>query len=324
MSLFTPSQSRQPAIYNGDPRMYHVADAIPKGQPGFVMSRSELARFARCPSRWLRLPAEEKTPAMEWGSLLDTIVLNPELFEKTYAVAASEYPATPTKKGAPEVMKPWNWNATFCDDWRTEQQQAGKEVVKSGDAALAWKAAKRFNADPVIARVLACSKRQVVFHADYHDVDDNGEPLTGLIIPVKCMIDLLPDPDSEFGECIADFKTTDDASPRSWERTVASQNYALQAALYLDIANAVLGSQYYRWLFLVQECEEPWETARRELFSEWIDLGRTEYRRWLQWYCKCLSTGRFPSYDDPDSFTEPPEHGFRTSYPPAWLLNQIQ
>lgn len=314
MNPFSPSNTREPVLFGADPRGYHkIGKEFKRGDQQFIMSRSELARFGRCPERWLHLPEEPKTPAMEWGSLLDCIVLTPELFPAQYSVTPEQY------KNDKGEMKDWNWNATACKEWRQREHASGKEVAKLDHASAAWRAAKRFTADPIIARFLEVSKRQVQVFVNYCD------PETRIVVPVKCMVDLLPDPDSEYGECIGDFKTTDNAEPGAWERTAASMGYATQAAMYLDAVNAALGAEYWRFIHLIQESEEPYQPARREIWNDWIELGRVEYVKRLQQYCRCLSTGRFPGYDDADSFVEPAaEHGFRVAFPPAWLLRQMQ
>ena len=322
MNPFKPSTKRKPIIFGADPRDYFKTAKGPeseRGNPEFVMSRSELEEFAICPHRWLRSSERKITDAMRWGSLLDCIVLSPAQFESIYSIAPETYLAEPKKKGDPAEKKPWNYNATFCKEWRAQEIASGKEVTTSEDASLAWLAAKRLREDEMINAFLNVCQPQVQVNVEYTDQD------TGITIQIKCMIDLLPKIGTEFGSCIGDFKTTDSAGLRDWQRTVASQRHHYQAAMYLDAVNAATALEYNRFVHVVQEKDEPFETARRELSQEFLMLGRIAYRRDLASYCRCLERKRWPGYDDADSLDELPEiiGGWRMTPPPAWMLAEL-
>src|SRR5512139_3635422 len=82
---------------------YHHQTAK-RGDPAFIMSKSELWNFAQCPSRWLAGYKEEKSEKMSWGDRVDCLALTPERFAKRFVICPDTYPA---KDGE---MKPWNWN----------------------------------------------------------------------------------------------------------------------------------------------------------------------------------------------------------------------
>lgn len=312
MSALRPSSTLPPVIYGRRPADYHDAREHRRGDPKKVMSRSELGLFHRCPSKWIQGFKEESTDATDWGDLIDCLFLTPDLFESTYAIAPETYPAEPKKKGEPAEDKPWNWNATFCKAWRAEQESAGKTVIKSSEASAGHLAVSRLKADSLFADLLAASKTQVQINVEYED------PQTGIVVPIKCLLDLLPDPSSKFGNTIADLKTTVDAEPATWVKHVYKYGLMNQSALYLDATNAATGLDYVQFGHLVQESHPPYETSRRLMDAEYIQIGRATYMQQLVEYCWCLKNNTWPSYDDwkGDLTTD----GWRIVKPKEWMF----
>ena len=208
------------------------------------------------------------------------------------------------------IEKPWNRNATYCQEW--EEAQIGREIVKNERLASAKAAVKCLGDDLQIADLLRCSKRQVCIRAVYED------PETELRVPVQCLIDLEPaHEDKRFGMTLADFKTCENASVRSWENAVFNNGYDAQGAMYLDLHNAATGQGRTDFLHVVQESYAPWESARRILSSEFIEIGRMKYQEALRRYCQCLKTGNWPGYDEGGRAW----NGWRFIEPLPWMLN---
>lgn len=303
-----------------DPAKYHALGCeFKRGDARKVMSRGELVQFSKCPSRWKLGYQEEETKATEWGSLLDCLVTQPGQFEKLYAVAPEKYPAKQTKAeiaaGEPVEMKPWNWNATFCDDWYREQLSAGKTCVKSDTAKEAFAAQDRLMEDRRLSDFLFRSRKQVLVQVEYEDHD------SGIIVPMKCLIDLAPMPDDEiYGRAIGDFKTAKDASPSAWEKEVFNRNYHVQGSMYLDAMNAAGGTDYTQFAHLISENVAPYETGRRFLSDEYLKLGRAFYKRALADYCYCLKTGIYPGYDDGFDVRGENRDGWTITSPSAWMV----
>ncbi len=273
------------------PRAYHEFTVGKRGEPNFIMSRTELKRFAACPRRWLIGTERETSDAMDWGSLVDCVALTPKSFESVYAIAPETYPATPKKKDDPIEEKPWNWNAKHCQSWREDQEEIGKTVIKSGDASEAWKAVQRLRDEPFILAFLMASQTQVWVNVEWQDEE------TGIIVPVKCLLDLAPDPKSEFGDTLGDLKTTANASYRAWCKQVHNEGWHVQAALYMDAYNVVTGLKYRNFEHIISENFAPYEPTHRPLSAEFLTLGRSEYQRQLQQYCQCLKNKSWPGYD---------------------------
>ncbi len=314
---FRPSTALSPVIYGADPASYHaLGNEFKAGDPRRVMSRSQLQRFSKCPSKWIRsAESDDETSAMEFGSLVDTCVTMPERFESIYALAPEQYPTTgmecPVCKTVTDsakcakckvprvevsVLKDWNWASTTCQDWREEQQKLGKTVVKSTTASEAWKAAARLREDEEIGAILAVSAKQVWVNVDWHDD-------TGIIVPVKCMLDLVPDPASQFGDSLWDLKCPNDCDPAFWAKYIYNWKLHYQGAMYLDAINAAGGFKYRTFGIVAVESEVPYEPFAEPLSEEFLAMGRIAYQSDLKRYSWCLKSKSWPSY--PRSITEP-------------------
>lgn len=275
-----------------DPTIYHLhGESFKRGDPMKVMSRSELKKFAQCPRRWLIGTEEDSSDALDFGALVDCIALTPERFEQVYTICPTHYTAVGKKKDDQPEQKPWNWNANYCKEWREQEEAAGKIVVKSEHSSDAWTAVKRLTQEQHIADFLKASRRQVWVNVEWHDEE------TGLVVPVKCLLDLVPDPKSEFGDTLADLKTTCNASYRAWCKQVFNESWHTQAALYLDAYNIATGLKYRNFEHIISESFAPYEPTHRMLSSEFLQLGRHDYQEQLKDYCRCLKTGNFRGYD---------------------------
>lgn len=307
----------RPAVTPGvNPNAYHaIGHQFDRGDARRTMSRSELQEFAVNPHRWLSGVQEEDTDALQWGLLVDCLVLTPHRLETDYAIAPETYPSEPLKKGGEPVPKRWNWNATYCKEWRALREKEGKVVVKSDDASEAWKAREILFRDKKVAALIAASQTQVQVLVDYHDEQ------TGIVVPIKCLLDLAADPASEFGTMLGDLKTTYNAAVGPWARHCFNQGYHIQAALYMDAYNAATGLKYNQWAHVIQESAPPYEVGRRVMYdyeteTNLIKMGRLTYRKALRDYCQCLATGFWPGYDDLSP------SGWTCVEAEAWMLKQ--
>lgn len=297
--MFHPSSNLPPIVCEADPASYHaLGEQFDRGDPRRTMSRSELREFGRCPRRWLRGVPDKPTNASEWGSLIDCLALTPTRFSERYVIAPATYPAKGKKKDDPVEDKPWNWNADYCKEWRANQN--GATVIKEDEASRAQLALHRLFEDDEIKALFAVSKKQVQVNVEWHD-----EP-TGRVVPFKCLIDLMPDPTSEFGDMLADLKTTGNADYREWCRTIYREGYFYQAAVYLAAVNAATGLDYKTFSHVIQESDEPFETTIRMMSAEFVTIGRNDFTNDMREYCRSLASKHFRGLDrqiaEPEAF----------------------
>lgn len=257
------------------------------GDASFVMSRGELTEFALNPKRWRDGYQEDETDtdATRWGNLIECLAGLSGRFEDSYAVAPAEY------KDEKGNVKPWNWNANVCKAWRDDQGE--REVIKPDMQAKANEAHQALCADDDICKLFECSRKQVMVTGLWKDKS------TGLNIPIRCLIDLVPDcNDLWYRRALADFKTARNGCPDTWGRVVDDCGYDVQAALSLDLYTEATGEDRCEWLHPVQENVHPYHVVKPipALTIEFIAFGRAKYQIALREYAQCLATGRWPSY----------------------------
>lgn len=281
--------------------------SVERGHPEYIMGRSELDDFNTCPSKWLAGFESDGSKATEWGTAFDSFVLTPEQFKTGFAVCPETYPDS--KTGEP---KPWTFAANFCKEWRSKQGE--KTILKAETSKELDTAAKALYGDREAGLFLVCSKRQVMVIAEYRDKE------TGITVPVKALIDMVPDVAHErFGKCLADLKTTTCASPRVWSREVEKYKLHWQGALYLDAWKAATGERRDHFRHIIIETDHPYQTARRILSEDFINFGRLGYFGALKRYCQCLKSGEWPDYETQPAMVI---DGWGVTEMEAWMINR--
>lgn len=291
--------------YGMNPVEYHaIGKDIPRGDKRFVMSQSQLKLFSECPRRWINGYREDQSSDMEWGSLIDCLALTPHLFDERFAITPETYPPDD---------KPWNWNAKHCRQWREDRHSEGRECVTFKAHEAARVAVCALKSDPRIADYLSECQAQAAVFGEY--VDES----TGVIVPMKCLIDIVPSKQSEFSASLADLKTTNNASPRKWQRHVADYGLHVQAALYLAMFNAATGEDREEWRWLVQESFPPYEPDAKLMTSEFYEMGRIAMTQAMGLYCRCLELNWWPTYSDLKLPGYDSIDGWSLVHPEAWM-----
>ena len=286
-------------------------DGVKKGDPRFVMSRGGLVKLiTKCPKIWLESEDDEKkSDALKNGSLIDTMVLQLEKFDDLYTLTPATYQ---NSKGE---TADWTLKSTTCRDWVAAREADGVTVISQEQLDTAEKAVGILFKDPMIAEFIACSKKQVMVTAEYHDSD------TGVIIPVRVLTDLVPDhKHPRYGRSLGDLKTSRDASPYSWEDAVYDNQYCDQAWLNLAVHQAATPDiERSEFRHLIQENKAPWITARRLISLEFIEIGKARMLAALKLYAQCLKHKFFPDFEiERDTI-----NGWTTTNPRSWMSSQF-
>jgi hypothetical protein len=268
---------------------YH-AQKGERGTKEFIMSHSSLKEFAGCPSRWRAGYSSPDSDAKDFGNLLDCILLTPEQFKPRFAVKPSTYKDSKTGED-----KPWNGNSNVCKEWLADH--ADKSVISNSELTNAQSAVKRLMDDETIAAYLHASDKQV------HVIGEWLDEKTGLIIPVQCLIDSVPRKDSEFQKSLGDLKTTRNAGQRVFGRWCYQAGYHVQAAFYLALYTAATGEDRTDWIFILSENYSPFETGRRLLSQDFLEIGKQTFQHSLGRYARCLKTGEWAGYDPSEEFS---------------------
>jgi hypothetical protein len=295
---------------NVEPDVYvRQEPGVNRGERDYVMSRSDLMAFAVCPHKWLAVGHYfEGNDASDWGSAIDCLLLTPGEWDNRFAVKPETYPDS--KTGEP---KPFTMASNWCKQWAADHE--GKILVKHEDFAAMQAAVLALGEVPEVRAILPKARKQVMAVAEWQD------KASGLSVPVKVLLDLVPDAaDPLYGKVLPDLKTTTNASAGEWASKVYRMNYDAQAALFLDVYKAATGEDRTDFWHIVQETDPPYETAVWGLSAGveggdcgFIGLGRMKYESALERYCQCLKTGYWPGYAGA---------GRTWLQPKPWMLNQ--
>jgi len=237
-----------------------------------AVSKSHLDQVAKSPRHyWCRYldpdrVIPEPTPAMVIGTALHTAVLEPHLWGEQFAIPPQAFDRR-TKAGK-ELA------AAF------ELDAAGKTVLAPDDADRIRRMADAVHAHPAASFLLDLPGKR---EASYFWTDDE----TGL--KCKCR----PDWHSADRRLIVDVKTTEDASMRGFQKSVANWRYHVQAAWYQrPFAEAE------QFLFVAVEKQPPHLVAVYAATPMMVAAGERVATRDLAVLAQCRAAGEWPGYSD--------------------------
>lgn len=225
-----------------------------------AVSKSVLDKIARSPLHcraYLDGERTEPTPAMLLGTAVHTAILEPERFDAEYAVFEGDRRTTAGKQAYAELVS------------------RGKSIISASDADVISSMSAAVRAHPVASALLRNgSAEQSVFWTD---------PMTGL--ECKCRPDWW-----RTDNIVVDVKTTEDASPASFAKSVAGFRYHVQAAHYQA------GTQAERFVFIAVEKKAPYAVAVYDLDAVSLELGEAIRRQDLAMFELCSRAGEWPGY----------------------------
>lgn len=268
------------------------------------ISKHGIDQLTVCPAKYkhnLDNPSEP-TAAMRIGSLLHLSILEPDEFKRVTAFVPADAPRKPSqaqrdaKNPSPESVASITWWDNFYSEI------VGKEIVTVEEYASLSGMGEAVRSHPVASALL---KKEGWTEACFFWID----PETG----AKCrarMDRVIPEL-----RLILDIKTAEEASAAKFSRACGNYRYGVQSAIYPDAAQAVLGDNDWRFIFIVVEKKKPHFVAVYEADEMMRDLGQAEYRLDLAKYQECVTSGKWPGY------TETIEPIFL----PAWLaINDLE
>jgi len=237
---------------------------------GQGISKSGLDWIAKCPAlyraKYITLEIEGKeTAALAVGKATHLAVFQPEVFASEVAVAPEINRRT--KSGKEE------WEAFV-------QESEGKTILRPDEYDQVRYIADAVHNHPIASGVLREGQAETsIFSTDEQ---------TGELIKVR--------PDWMHHELLVDLKSIINASPDYFSRELYNRRYFVQAPYYLDTANQQCGNRFENFLFICAEKEPPYLVEVYLADQETIQAGRNEYRRCLDIYHECKTTGKWPCY----------------------------
>jgi hypothetical protein len=237
-----------------------------------VASKHALDLVLRAPAvyrAWIDgLLDDADRPALAFGRALHCAVLEPERFDREYAV---EPPWGDCRKTA---------NRERRDGWRAEH--AGKTFLPADDGARIRSmrtAVREHPAGPFFVEGVP----EVTLRWEDED--------TGLVC--KARADWW---DRRTRRAI-DVKTTDDARPFAFARAIEVFGYHVQDGFYTEGFEA-LGEPIHSFLFVVVEKAPPFLVRCYELDAEDVRAGRAKAREGLRTLADCIAHDDWPGYPE--------------------------
>lgn len=239
--------------------------------------------------QWLNEP-EEPTIDMILGTLCHQAILEPGSPLPQIMVPPETYPApadsslVKTKKVVAGDQVAWSWNAKYCKQWRQNLEDRGIIVCSESDEMRVRCAAKAI-ARHTVARELIDS----IKHTEVSILCDL--PQFGL--RGKARLDIVPRM-----AVLGDLKFTHDASTRAFQDHSYKMGYHIQAAWYLDMWNAVAGSEDRKEGFRIVavESDPPYAVNVLNMKPDLIEDGRRIYTEMLELYARCKKSDDWPAY----------------------------
>jgi exodeoxyribonuclease VIII len=248
-----------------------------------AFAQSGIKHVLRSPKHYMAYvlgEADAKSKAMILGSLIDCLVLEPLLFSKYFAMQPATYES---KK---DGVKPWNANSLTCKKIKHDIEDSGKQIITEIDFQKAKQIAEAVNTHVSASEIIAKTKKQVSLV--WQDSD------TGVLC--KGRLDMMCD------EHLDDLKSTMDACPAGFSRSIESFGYHIQGAFYSDGYAALTGNVQLPYNIIAAETESPFCVATYALEPDTLLIGRAIYKKALKKYKECKDLNNWPGYSD---FIEP-------------------
>ena len=228
------------------------------------LSSSDIRRLLRSPAHY-KNPTRIESPAMAFGTLVHTFVLEPHVAEARYRTRADV-------------------------DGRTKEGKA----VRDWEASLATQQGIQFigRADYDAAVSIASAVRT---HLGCSSIMSGGLAEVSCVLDGFCDVNVRIRPDYLTDRHIVDLKTCVDGRQDAFSRSVMTFGYAIQAAFYVDVALAFDG-QKRDFYWVAVEKEAPFAVAVYKASDAMLEYGRTQYKRAIELYKECASLDLWPAY----------------------------
>lgn len=270
-------------ISNAD---YHASEGI---------SRSALMKFKKCPALYWHeylnpdYVKPESTQNMFLGSLVHTLVLEPEKFNDEYIVE-------PIYDPLPKV-------GLLKDLGREEydRQKAQREAVSVANDMLKDKFNEQAEGKIIVSRETydkACSMQDAVLkNNECMDLIDGADIEKSIFFThqptgLQCKVR----PDAWMGSVVTDLKTCYDASYRTFQSEAMRYGYFLQAGMIYRALQSI-NQSLDEFVFICVEKNEPYLIATYVLDHDAIDYGVELFDKLMFDLKDCYDNDRWPAYD---------------------------
>lgn len=220
---------------------------------------------------------EEKSKALIFGSAVHDAVLEPDTFHDRYVVK-------------PEINRRTKEGKASYEKFVKESY--GKDILSQDELDTIREMKAKVLAHPTASKMLHGSLKEM------SGWFDDGMTLC------KFRADVYKP-----GTFIADLKTTQDASPSAFRKSVAQYSYDKQAAFYQKGLELITG-QSLPFYFIAVEKTPPYGIAVYKIDEASLEVGRELVKRDLQKYVRALMFGDEKGYPEGTQDLSLPAWGF--------------
>lgn len=274
------------------------------------ISSTGLREFAKSPAHYQAYitAKREPTAAMSFGTNFHELIGEPELFAKKYtkgprkedykdlAVTAEDihillkeagYTATiPRKKpDAAKLLRGLRPEANIWDDIkaRFEDANKGKTVLDAEDY------------DRLDGMLYSLIKSKTALNLFTNGVAEQSvfwkDPKTGVLC--RCRPDYLRN-----DGIVVDLKTTEDASPRGFKKSVRNYNYDLTSQFYLRGVSEALHEPLNDFIHCAVEKKAPYGVGLFTLSDAYLLRADQQIETLLESFAECTAKNEWPAYPD--------------------------
>ena len=255
---------------------YAMTDEVYHTRPELSSTgaRSLLPEFDGSPAKFQWMQGREfNTPAFDIGHAVHAKVLGTGLQAVAY----------------PEELLASNGAASTkaAKEWAEDARANGMVPMKAVEVHVINKIVEAVMSNPDARKVLELPHRET----SIFNVSPEG-------IPVRARFDV-------YGNgAAADLKTTLDASPRGFARSVVKYGYYMQEAWYRDVHRWETGLELEKFKFIAVQTTGPYQVAVHELDAEFRQIGFKLAETARETYARCRETGMWPGV--PGEILSPP------------------
>ena len=230
------------------------------------VSNSGLKLVNRSPAHFKYQKEHESTRSMVIGSALHMACLEPHLFYKTYVLLRNAKDRT-------------------SSEYKEAKKENGEELVLvSGEIERVEGIMNSLYKNTAIRKILELP--------GYNELSGFSiDPDTG--VTCRHRFDKL----THCGIAV-DLKTTIDARPDAFSRSIFAYGYNIQNAFYADQYNWITGDFLQDFVFIAIESESPYAAKLYRLDEDSLLIGKDAYKKALDAYAYCLEMNEWPAYED--------------------------
>lgn len=241
------------------------------------ISKHGLDLINRSPAHYKEFTLDD-SPALTFGAAFHCLVLEPDEFDKRFAVNPFDDMRTAKAKV-----------------WKTDQTEKNMRIISTDDYEHMIKMQKALLQHSAVNEILNL-KQGKAEHSAYW-IDNNFELWRNPDGPTFKLCRCRPDFINTSMNLVVDLKTAICSGYNAFARDVVRYRYHVQAAFYLDGLQAC-NVKANNFLFIVIEKKPPYAIGVYQLYDCDIFLGRQLYQRDLVTYSHCKDMEQWPGYSE--------------------------